>query len=167
MSAAWGLHPLRTESFRVPRLSLAYLGVAQYVRTYWWFVAIVPTFGLVLLLFGPGVMQAMGLMALLWPLSLPARAIFATSRVGKLLERGAWASLEEGVLYLHGEQGGGVKLNLDRVRRVERRRGFLVLVLARGDFVALPLDAVGATFAETLDRIAGSTYKDKENPSSS
>lgn len=138
---------MRTEQFRVSRLALAYLGVAQYLRTYWWFAAIVPACGLLALLFLPGILKAMGLMALLWPLSLPARAIFATSKAGKLLERGAWASLEDGVLYLHGAEGGGLKLDLSVVRRVERRRGFLVLLLARGDFVALPLGALPEGFA--------------------
>ncbi len=143
---------MRTEPFRVPRLALAYLGVSQYLRTYWWFAAIVPVFGLLLLVFGPGVMKAMGLMALLWPLSLPARAIFATSKAGKLLEQGAWASLEDGTLFLHGADGGGLKLNLPAVRRVERRRGFLVLVLARGDFVALPLSAMSDAFVMAVEK---------------
>ena len=152
MPPARSLHPLRTDEFRVTRLSLAYLAVAQYVRTYWWFVAIIPTFGLVTFLFGPGVMKAMGLMALLWPLSLPARAIFATSKTGKLLEKGAYASLEEGVLYLHGVDGGGMKLSLASVRRIERRRGFFVLVLARGAFVALPQDSLSPEFAAEVER---------------
>ena len=138
---------MKTETFRVSRLSLAYLGVAQYLRTYWWFAAIIPGFGIVLLLFGPGVMKVMGLMSVLWPLGLPARAILATSKAGKLMERGAWASLEGGTLLLHDANGeGGLRLNLASVRRVESRRGFLVLVLVRGDFVALPLDALPEGF---------------------
>lgn len=139
---------MRTETFRVSRLALAYLAVAQYVRTYWWFVSVIPAFGLALLLFAPGVMKAMGLMALFWPFSLPARAIFATSRAGKLMEKGAYASLEESVLYLHGTDGDGVKLSLAKVRRIETRRGFLVFVLPRGDFVAVPLDVLPPGFAE-------------------
>ena len=140
---------MKTETFRVSRLSLAYLAVAQYLRTYWWFAAIVPGFGIVLLLFGPGVMKVMGLMSVLWPLGLPARAILATSKAGKLMERGAWASVDEGILYLHDAKGeSGLKLSLASVRRVETRRGFLVLVLARGDFVALPLDALPEGFEE-------------------
>ena len=122
------------------------------MRTYWWFVAIIPTFGLVMFLFGPGVMRAMGLMAILWPLSLPARAIFATSKTGKLLEKGAYASLEDGVLYLHGTDGNGMKLSLASVRRVERRRGFLILVLARGAFVALPEEPLRPDFDDELER---------------
>lgn len=152
MPAAWGLHPLRTDDFRVSRLSLAYLAVAQYLRTYWWFVAVIPTFGLVMFFFGPGVMRVMGMMAILWPFSLPARAVFATSKTGKLLEKGAYASLEEGVLYLHGTEGNGMKLSLSSVRRIERRRGFLVLVLSRGAFVALPQTALSPEFASEIER---------------
>ena len=129
----------RTAPFRVSRLSLAYLAVALYVRTYWWFAAIVPGFGLVWLLLMPLSLKAVGLMALLWPLSLPARAILATSKTGKLLQKGARATLEHKTLYLHGEDGGGFRLDLSAVRRTVRTRGFLVLVLSRGDFVALPL----------------------------
>ncbi|RYG25424.1 hypothetical protein EON82_07210 [bacterium] len=122
------------------------------MRTYWWFVAIVPAFGLIVLLFGPGVMKAMGLMAVLWPISLPARAIFGTSKTGKLLEKGACASLADGVLYLHGAEGAGFKLSLSTVRRIERRRGFFVLVLARGAFVALPEGALSPEFASEVER---------------
>lgn len=142
--------PLRTEPFRVGRLELAYLGVAEYLRTYWWFAAIVPLFGILMLVLAPGVMKAMGVMALLWPFSLPARAIVATSKAGKLMERGVWASLEDGVLYLHGE-GTGLKLSLAKLRRVERRRNFLVLSMARGDFLALPLRAVSTEFAGAIE----------------
>lgn len=93
----------------------------------------------------------MGLMALLWPLSLPARAILASSKAGRLMERGAWASLEDETLYLHAEnEQGGVKMRLSTVRRVESRRGFLVLVMARGDFVALPLDALPREFVSAI-----------------
>ena len=150
MPPARGVHPLRTETFRVSRLALAYLGVAQYLRAFWWFAAAIPLFGLIALVVGSGLLQVMGLMALLWPLSLPARAIFATSKAGKLLERGAWASLEGSTLFLHGEEDGA-KLDLATVRRVERRRGFIVLSLARGDFLALPLDGIGPEFAARLE----------------
>jgi hypothetical protein len=161
---------MRTEVFRVSRLALAYLAVAQYVRTYWWFVAIIPAFGLVTLAWGSGVLRAMGLMALLWPMSLPARAIFATSKAGKLLERGAWASVEEGVLYLHGEEGKGLKMSLSSIRRTDRRRGFFVLVLPRGDFAAVPLNSAPPEFFQQLEReivaarvLADSTDVDTEN----
>lgn len=133
------------------------------MRTYWWFVAIIPAFGLVLLLFGPGVMKAMGLMAALWPLSLPARAIFATSKTGKLLEKGAWASLEEDILYLHGNEGGGFKLGLSTVRRTEQRRGFFILVLARGAFVAIPLAATDEAFLTNLKEARNIAIRNKED----
>ncbi len=149
---------MRTEPFRVSRLAFAYLGVARYLRSYWWFAAIIPAFGLVALAFGAGILRAMGLMALLWPLSLPARAIFATSKAGRLMERGAWASLEDNVLYLHGEDGG-LRIGLEFVRRIERTRGFLVLVLAREDFVALPLSALGDDFIRRAE-VAVSTKSD-------
>ena len=141
---------MRTEPFRVSRLAFAYLGVAQYLRSYWWFAAIIPLFGLVAVAFGAGILRVMGLMALLWPLSLPARAILATSKAGRLMERGAWASLEDDVLFLHGEDGG-LRVGLEFVRRTERTRGFLVLVLARGDFVALPLSALGDDFVRRVE----------------
>lgn len=145
---------IRSESFRVGRLPLAYLAVTQYVRTFWWFVAIIPLFGLVATIFGDGILRVMGLMALLWPISLPARAIVATSKVGKLLEKGAWASLEDGVLYLHGKDGKGQKLSLREVRRIEWRRGFVVLILSRGQFLALPEAGIGQEFAEKLEETA-------------
>lgn len=130
---------------------MAYLGVAQYLRSFWWFVAIIPVFGLIATIFGSGILRGMGIFALLWPFSLPARAIVATSRTGKLLERGAWASFEDGFLFLHGEEGQGFKLSLSSVRRVDRRMGFLVLVIPRGAFLAIPLRATSEEFIEGLE----------------
>jgi hypothetical protein len=140
-------------------LELAYLAVAQYLRSYWWFAAIIPLFGVIALVVGSGVMQAMGTMALLWPLSLPARAIFATTKAGKLMQRGAFASLEDGTLYLHGEDGDGLKLRLERVRRMETRRGFLVFVLSIGSFVALPLRALPEGFEAEAAQTVGEFYR--------
>ena len=115
---------------------MAYLAVAIYLRTYWWFASIVPAFGIAWLFLMPPSLKAIGLMALLWPLSLPARAILATTKAGRLLEKGTRASLEEETLFLHGEEGGGFRLALSAVRRTLRSRGFSVLVLRarlRGD----------------------------------
>lgn len=130
---------------------MAYLGVAQYLRSFWWFVAIIPLFGLIATIVGSGILRGMGIFALLWPFSLPARAIVATSRTGKLLERGAWASFEDGLFFLHGEEGQGFKLRLSSVRRIDRRMGFLVLVIPRGAFLAIPLRAASEEFIAGLE----------------
>lgn len=153
---------LETAPFRVSRLSLAHLAVALYVRTYWWFAAIVPGFGLAWLLLMPSNLKAIGLMAVLWPLSLPARAILATSKTGKLLEKGTRASLAGETLYLHGEDGGGFRLDLTAVRRTVRTRGFLVLVLSRGDFVAIPLRENEAFATAIIERTVRSPLSDEK-----
>lgn len=120
--------------------------MAQYLRSYWWFAAIIPLFGVIATIVGSGLLRGMGIFALLWPFTLPARAIVASSKTGKLLEKGAWASFEEGFFYLHGENGQGFKMSLGSVRRVDRRMGFFVLVIPRGAFIPIPLSAASEDF---------------------
>ena len=115
----------------------------------WWFVAIVPLFGVWAAFFsGISVLQPVGLIAILWPLTVPARAVLATWRSSKFFSKEVWVLLEGGVLYFHGE-GRGFKLPVSSVRSKSLRNGYWILRYRLG-FVPIAAEAVDEQFAATI-----------------
>ena len=134
--------------YRIPRTILARLAAEEYVRSFWWFVAVVPLFGMVSLVVGSGLIQVIGMFAVLWPLSIPARAVLTGWKAGGFFSDGVSAELRDGKLYIHGQNGKGMVLDADRVRRVVERHGYLLVQFGIGNFVAIPASALGDRKAE-------------------
>jgi hypothetical protein len=130
-------------SYRIPRYLLARLAAEEYVRQFWWFVLIIPTFGIVAAVFGSGLLQVIGYFAILWPATIPARSILGAWRTGTFFSDGVDLALSEGNLLFTGKLGKGMKLKLSSVRSVQKRYGFLMLRFGIGEFVAVPLDPLG------------------------
>lgn len=134
--------PLRTRPYRISRASLAYLAAEEYVRRFWWVVGIVPAFGVgVLLLLDHPTARVMGMTALLWPVSIPARGVIAALRQGRRFDHEVFLEATPEMLRFHRADGGGWKLRTAAVRRVARFQGFLVLRLSGLGFVPVPLHA--------------------------
>lgn len=132
---------IRTRSFSVTRLQLAYLAAEEYVRTFWWYVAIVPVFGLLAVIFGRGPVQTLGFLGLLWPISIPARAIFSTTKASRLLRDGVFVSTNDDYLLVHGRGGEGLKLEFVAVRGAVERQGHLLIRTRRFGFIPIALSA--------------------------
>src|SRR5687768_2673672 len=79
---------IRTATYTVSRSELALLGAREYIRSFWWFVIVTPLFGVLAVLFTTGLMQVIGFMAILWPFSIPARSVIATSKSSRLFSGG-------------------------------------------------------------------------------
>lgn len=117
----------------------------EYLRAFWWFVLPVPLFGALAFMFGgTQIMKGVGLFAILWPLSIPARAVLATSKAGRLFENGVHLSADDENLYFHGVDGSGLRLRIDSVRDAVRRPGFVVLRLRSLGFVPVLESALDA-----------------------
>ena len=131
-----------SKRYQISRVELARLAAEEYVRSFWWFLGITPLFGIVALVTTTGLLQVIGWFAILWPFSIPARAVISSSRAGKLFAKGTWFKLEDGVLYFHGDDGKGMKLTLRGVRDAVMRGEFLVLRTRRYGIVPIPVGAV-------------------------
>jgi hypothetical protein len=148
---------ITSEKYRISRIVLARLTAEEYLRSFWWFALIVPVFGITCLLFGSGLLQVIGFMAILWPFSIPARAILSSSKASKLLARGTWVRFEDQTLYFCADEGTGLKLSLNAVRDIVVRGDYLLIRMRRFGFVpilrtALPegsLSALQAAIAKT------------------
>lgn len=86
---------ITTASYRLGRYELMLLTALEYLRSFWWFVIITPIFGVVAIAFGSGLLQVIGMMAVLWPFSIPARAILSTNRSARLFTGGCHLVADE------------------------------------------------------------------------
>ena len=133
---------MKTSVYRIPRTVLARYAALEYLSNFWWVAIIVPLFGIACLIFTKGLIQAIGLFAVLWPFSIPARAIVATNKSARFFGSGVTAFVEDGVIYFGSEAGGGMKLALSRIRDARRIGDYLRIRMGLGQFVLIPVNAI-------------------------
>jgi len=102
---SWGLvlKPFESEVFRLSRTELARLSAFEYVRTFWWFIGVVPIFGFAAMVWTNGLMQIIGLFAFLWPFTIPARAVLTTNKTSRLFTGGCKLAAHEDRLEFVGQ----------------------------------------------------------------
>lgn len=133
---------IRSQPFQVARLQLAYLSVSEYARQFWWYVATIPAFGLLLLIVGDNTMKVIGMMAMLWPLSLPARALYATRRSARLFLGRTEAEFREDGIYFRPESGKGLRLDRGSIHDMFVRKEWLVFRTRKFQFIPIPREAI-------------------------
>jgi hypothetical protein len=103
----------------------------EYLRSFWWFVAAVPAFGLITTIFADGALRVIGVMAILWPFSIPARSVLTTTKSSRLFTNGCHVELSDEELRFIGEYKNGKRLryavDVFRIKEVVRRRGMLLI----------------------------------------
>lgn len=125
--------PIETSPYRLSRTQLGYLAAEEYVRSFWYWVIALPIFGVLGLLFTSGIIQAISLMAILWPLSIPARGILTTSRAARLFTQGVRLVAHDDRLEFIGENPGPngrplrMLVPIEQVRDVVVRQGVLLV----------------------------------------
>jgi hypothetical protein len=123
------------------------IAAEQYTRRFWPVFIAFPVFGILAIIFGPNRgTQAFGVFCLAWPLSIPARSVMITSRLAKRFAKPTTVIVEDGTIFFsQGESG--MKLTLDQLRRIDKRKGFYILETKLYSFAPLPIDAFGAKTA--------------------
>lgn len=133
---------LRSERYLISRTELAKLAAEEYIRKYWFIIIPIPLTGLLLLVTSTGLTQAFGLMALMWPITIPARSVLGSSKPAKLFTQGVVLSADEDALYFAGDNGKGFKLDLGSVGDLEVRGAYLLIRMRRLAFVPVPISAL-------------------------
>jgi hypothetical protein len=137
-----------SEPYRVSRTDLARIASLEYLRTFWWVVIGIPLFGVIALIWGQGLLQVIGMFALLWPFSIPARSILTTTKASKLFAGGVQLVVFEDRLEFRGQALGksGKPLRmvvpLDTVRDLVLRGRFYLVRTIRLEIAPVPFDAV-------------------------
>src|ERR1019366_2591504 len=122
------VEPIVSETYTIRRMELAYATAALYVRTLWWALIGIPISGiLILILFRLPIMEYLGAVMILWPITIPGRAAIITSDQRKLYIRPTIASFKEEAFYLNPEGGTPTRIPLTWIRRVLRRGEMYVL----------------------------------------
>ncbi len=145
-----------SETYRLTRSQVAYWGAREYVRRLWWAFVAIPLSGVLLLVFGRGVMRVIGVMAVVWPLTIPARSTLATRGVSRRLTLPTILLKDDEYLYFATEpRERSYRVRLSDVRSAVLRGDALVLEIRPLAFAFVPLRALGgkseaALLAETL-----------------
>lgn len=130
-----------TREFRWDRYRFALIGAEEYLRAFWWFVIPVPIGGAIAVSTGIGYLQLLGIIALLWPLTIPSRAFLASSKASRIFTQSAWLGAEGDKLYLFGPGDLGMKLDLSSVRAVVSRKRYDAILTRRLGVLPVPRDA--------------------------
>jgi hypothetical protein len=137
--------PIQSDTYTVPRAELAMLAAREYLRLFWWYVLIVPLFGLVLVLFAEGIVRAIGGIALLWPFSIPARSVMASGKAGRLFADGCHMEADEERIVFYGNAERQPRLRfvikLDQVRALIDRGEYLLVRTMRYGFAPIKVSA--------------------------
>jgi hypothetical protein len=122
---------IRTEEYQVSRSEMMLLAAREYVRIFWWYILITPIFGVLALIFGGGPLQLIGMIAILWPFSIPARAVISSSKASRLFSRGCHMEADDKEAIFYGVQANPkrlrFRLSYNDIRSVGRLQDLVVL----------------------------------------
>jgi len=139
-----------TKPYTVTPYQMSQIAIREYIRTFWFAVAAVPLFGILVLLFGGPAFRLVGLVAIVWPFSIPARSLLVTNKSAKLFRLGVVLRLLDDAIEVCGEgvQKNGKRLRLELplhdVRDAVDRGDFLLVRTMRFGYVPIVKSAFQA-----------------------
>ena len=120
-----------SDTYSLTRTEMARLTAEEYIRRFWYIAGIVPVFGLGLLIFSSGAMQVFGMICVLWPFSIPARAVIVSTKSSRLFTASCHVEATPEEISFIGEYKDGkrlrYKVDTDRLKQVIRRKGLIIL----------------------------------------
>ena len=120
-----------TKVYRISRTEFAWLASEEYLRSFWWFAASVPAFGLIAVIVGDGALRMIGAMAILWPFSIPARSVASTSKSSRLFTIGCHVEADENEITFIGEYANEKRLRFRvetyKFKEAKRRKGMVLI----------------------------------------
>jgi hypothetical protein len=101
---------IKSNVYSLSRTEMAQLASEEYVRSYWFIIVPVPIFGVLAVLFGHDALQVLGMLAVVWPLSIPARSVLSTTKSSRLFAGGCHVEADEEAVTFIGEYNDGKRL---------------------------------------------------------
>lgn len=133
-----------SETYRLTRSQVAYWGAREYIRRLWWAFVAIPLSGVLLLIFGSGLMRVIGVMAVVWPLTIPARSTLATRGVARRLTLPTTLLKDDEYLYFATEpRERSFRVKLSEIRSATLRGDALVIEIRPLGFAFVPFGALG------------------------
>lgn len=143
-----------SQPYRLRRTEFIW-GVAEaYLRTYWYFIVGVPIAGLMLLVAIPRreIELIAGLM-ILWPMSIPARAVLFSSKTWKRLSQETVARIGENEAFIEAGEFKPVRVPYTWVRRVLKTATLYILQGPRGASTFIRADAFSSEDRAEIETI--------------
>lgn len=146
-----------TQPFTLTRLQVALASAEEYVRALWWILIPVPIFGVLALLQAPNdLIRGIGTICLVWPLTIPIRAVTASARAGAIYGQPTVFAVDDEWLYLVAKSGRGTKLHRSQVWNARLSRGIWRIKTRRLSVLFVPAEAVIPGHSQELAEIARS-----------
>ena len=125
---------ITTKVFSISRTELARIMSEEFLRKYWFFAVPIPLTGIFFLALTSGPLQALGMLMLLWPFSIPARSVVFTTKSSRLFTGGCHVEATPDAVAIIGEytkEGKRLRYlsETDRIKEVIQRRDFLLVRL--------------------------------------
>ncbi|MEI7577607.1 MAG: hypothetical protein WCK51_12000 [Armatimonadota bacterium] len=137
------LKRIETTVYSVSRSQLAYWTAFEYARRFWPFFISIPVTGLLIsLLFQGNLYKGLGMMMILWPISIPARSILLTTKASKRAILPTKMVTEgEHVYFVTEPLSFNYRIHRDQIRDVKTRVEYVVIELWKYRFVYVPYKA--------------------------
>ena len=134
-----------SEPYRLTRSQVAYWGAREYVRRLWWAFVAIPLSGVLILIFlKHPILQGMGFLAIVWPLTIPGRSILATRGASRRLTLPTQLLRDEEYLYFATEpRDRSYRARLESIRSATVRSDALTIEIGPLRFVFVPVRALG------------------------
>lgn len=125
------------------RSQLVYWSANEYIRRFWPAFIAFPITGILLMVLMPiQVGIALGMIMILWPMSIPARSILLTGRAAKrVLSPTKMVAEGEHLYFIVNPMELNYRVNKKSVRDVILRREYVVVELWKFKMIFVPLDA--------------------------
>ena len=122
-----------SQTYTIGRLELAYATSGLYIRSLWWALIGMPLGGLgILFTMQLPLMKYLGTVMVLWPVTIPGRALIITSDQRKLYIKPTVTTFREKAFFLDPEGGTPTRIPLTWIKRAMRRGDMWLLVGDRG-----------------------------------
>lgn len=145
-----------TSPYTLTRWQVALASAEEYIRALWWILIGIPLFGILALVVAPNeLIRGMGFICVVWPLTIPIRAVTASARAGALYGRPTTLAIDGDWLYLKGENGKGLRLARSEVWTVRLGGGVWRIKTRRLSVLLAPDAAVLPESRKQLAALSG------------
>jgi hypothetical protein len=127
-----------TRPFQLTGAQLIRVSSAAYLQRFWWFASIYPLFGAgLLLLTTDPLARYVGVIALLWPFTIPLRAVYTLTRARRISSN-TRIGVDGDDLVNMGENGREVRRPIEAIKSVRRVSGAILLYTTATSYIVVP-----------------------------
>jgi hypothetical protein len=135
---------IETSEYRISRSQLVYWSANEYIRRFWPGFIAFPIMGIILFIAMPTqVGIGLGMLLILWPMSIPARSILLTGRAAKrVLSPTRMVAEGEHLYFIVNPLEMNYRVNIKSVRDIVVRKEYIVVELWKFKMIFVPITSL-------------------------